>query len=92
MWYGLILTENPGTMFEKKVVLWPVVNSTDTDAVSRLLLEELERRAQDGWRIFSTTRQADCKKVWSLVDERGKVNHLEIVTIPNSVLFVLCCS
>ena len=92
MWYGLVLTENPGLFNEYRTLLEPGVNSLNSDIASRMLLKELERRASNGWRLFSTLRQADNKRVWSLVDDGGKVNHLEIVTIPDIEALVIFCS
>ena len=91
MWYGLVLTENPGLFNEHRTLLEPGVNSLNSDIASRMLLKELERRAGNGWGVFSVVRQSDDKRVWSLVKD-GKANHLEIVTVPDIEALVIFCS
>ena len=92
MWYGLILTQNPGLMTERRILLDPLVHSTSPDLASRLLLKELEMRSENGWQLFSVQRQVDGKRIWSLVDENGKVSHIEIESVPNIEALLIFCS
>lgn len=87
MWYGIVVTENPGMFNERKVLLRTGL-CTDGNLTSRFLLEELEWRAIEGWSIFSNVRQEDDKRIWSLVKD-GKVVHLEIKTLSNTQVFII---